>query len=66
MAVVSPTSPPPVQAVVAPAPALKQARGPANVKTDTAEAVDAPDESGAEPKSVQRQKQRGGKLDILV
>lgn len=66
MAVVSPTSPPPVQSVVAPTPALKQARGPQNVKTETAEAVDAPDESGVEPKAVQRQKQRGGKLDILV
>lgn len=66
MAVVSPSAPPPVQAVAAPAQALKQARGPQNVKTDIAEAVDAPDHSGADPKSVQRQKQRGGKLDILV
>ncbi len=66
MAVVSPTSPQPVQAVVAPTPALKQARGPQNVRTETAEAVDAPDETGVEPNPIQRQKQRGGKLDILV
>lgn len=66
MAVVSPTAPPPVQAVAAPAPALKQARGPQNVKTDTTEAVDAPEEFGEDLNSVQRQKQRGGKLDILV
>ena len=67
MPVVPPTQPlPPVQAVVAPSPALKQARGPLNVKTETTEAVDAPDETGIEPNPVQRQKQRGGKLDILV
>jgi len=66
MSVVSPTAPPPVQSVVAPAPALKQARGPQNVKTETAEAVDAPDETGADSNPVQRQKQRGAKLDILV
>ncbi len=66
MAVVTPTQPAPVHAVVAPTPALKQARGPLNVKTETTEAVEAPDESGLEPGPVQRQKQRGGKLDILV
>lgn len=66
MAVVSPVSPPPVQAVVAPTPALKQARAPLNVKTETTEAVDAPDETGIEPNPVLRQKQRGGTLDILV
>ena len=66
MAVVTPTAPPPVQAVVAPTPALKQARAPLNVKTETTEAVDAPDETGLGPNAVQRQKQRGGKLDILV
>lgn len=66
MAVVTPTAPPPVQAVVAPAPALKQARGPQNVKTDTTEAVDAPDQFDVEANPVQRQKQRGGRLDILV
>ena len=66
MPVVPPTQPLPVQAVVAPSPALKQARGPLNVKTETTEAVDAPDETGIEPNSIQRQKQRGGKLDILV
>ena len=66
MAVVSPTTTTPVHSAVAPTPALKQARGPQNVKTETAEAIDAPEETGAEPNPVHRQKQRGGRLDILV
>lgn len=64
MAVVSSNATPPVQTSVALTPALKQARGPQNVKTDTIEAVDAPDGSGIEPKPAERR--RGDYLDILV
>ena len=66
MAVVTPVQPPaPVQAVAAPTQAVKQARAPLNVRTETAEAVDAPEDS-VELNATKREKQRGGKLDILV
>ena len=66
MAVVTPTnSTQPVQSVVAPTPASKQPRGRHDVKTDTAQAVDAPDQSDG-GRALRRDQPRGHKLDILV
>lgn len=61
-----PVMPPlPQVAVVAPAPALKQARAPHQVRTETMEAIDAP-YSLARGRARNRRDKRGQNVDILV